>query len=104
VVRSVGDYEVVSDVETPECSLRLIRLGPSREVSVHYHEHSTQIYFGVQGQVEITVNKERRKLSPHESTRVAPFVPHGVRAEGPALVLSISVPPLAPEDQHAIGH
>ncbi|MBI2916423.1 MAG: cupin domain-containing protein [Chloroflexi bacterium] len=102
---SVGNYEVVSHVETPECSLRVIRLGADRKVELHYHERSSQVYFVLAGEVEITINKDPRRLVPQQSARVAPFVPHGVRAaDSSALVLSISVPPLSPEDQHPIGH
>lgn len=102
---SVGNYEVVSHVETAECSLRVIRLGADRQVELHYHERSSQIYFVLVGEVEITINRDHQRLQPQQSARVAPFIPHGVRAaDGSALVLSISVPPLFPEDQHPIGH
>jgi len=101
---AVGNYEVVSHTETPECSLRLIRLGAGRQVELHYHERTTQIYFALMGEVEVTINREQRRLQPHHSARVPPFIPHGIRAvEATALVLSISVPPLARDDQHPVG-
>ncbi|MBI2866172.1 MAG: cupin domain-containing protein, partial [Chloroflexi bacterium] len=72
---SAGKYEVVSRVETPECSLRLIRLGPGRQVEQHFHEHSTQVYFVLSGEVEITVGREQRRLQAQQSARVPPFMP-----------------------------
>jgi mannose-6-phosphate isomerase-like protein (cupin superfamily) len=101
-VAKMGDYEVVSHVETPECSLRLLRLGRAQSVQLHYHERTTQIYFVLEGVVQAIVGTSSRALEPHQSLRIPPRTPHRISSEETALVLSISIPPLHAEDQHPL--
>lgn len=98
----MGAYEVLSHVDLPECSLRLLRLGGEKRVHLHYHEKCTQVYFVVQGTAEVTVGNDTRKLKARESARAPVLVPHGVRSDDRAVVLSVSVPPLDLEDQHPV--
>jgi hypothetical protein len=67
----VGDYEVISHQETPECSLRSLKL--TKDKGVHLHHHHKRI--------------------PRDAL-------HDIRTDGEALVLSISMPPLDASDQH----
>jgi hypothetical protein len=41
----LGNYEVLSHSETPEWSVRLLRLSKDRFVRPHHHRKTTQIYF-----------------------------------------------------------
>jgi len=95
----MGDYEVLRDVRTPECSLRLLRLSPGRRVNLHLHRKTTQIYFVVEGEATVTVAGENKKIGPMESLRIAMDTPHAIGTQSNAIVLSISIPPLRPEDQ-----
>lgn len=100
---TVGRYEVVAHLATPECSLRLIRVSGSSQVEPHYHEKTTQIYVVLEGTAEITIRRRRIRLEPYQTATVAPFTAHGVSSSDTALVLSVSVPPLDPGDQHRVG-
>ncbi len=96
----IGDYEVVSDQETPECSFRLLKLAKDRFVYLHHHHKTTQIYFVLEGAVKATVDDKSVVLKSHQILRIPPDTLHGIRTDAEALVLSISIPPLDPSDQH----
>jgi len=98
----MGDYEVVSYIETPECSLRLLRLGRAQSVQLHYHEKTTQIYFVIEGNVQAMVGTSLKVLEPHQSLTIPPRTPHRISSAETALVLSISIPPLQADDQHPL--
>ena len=54
----MGAYEVVSDLETPECSLRLLKLARDKFVHLHHHHKTTQIYFVLEGIAQASPNPE----------------------------------------------
>ena len=95
----MGDYQVLADVRMPECSLRLLRLSLGRAVNLHVHRKTTQIYFVIEGDAVATVAGENKKLGPMESLRIPIDTPHAISTESTAVVLSISIPPLRPDDQ-----
>ena len=96
----IGNYELVSDQETPECSLRLLKLTKDRFVYLHHHHRTAQIYFVLEGTVGATVDDKPVVLKHHQILRIPPDTLHGIRTDGEALVLSISIPPLDASDQH----
>jgi len=96
----LGSYQVVCNVETPECSLRLLRLTEKDTVRPHHHHQTTQTYFLIQGKAEVTTGNETTLLESYETLRVPIDTVHTIRSIGEALVLSISIPPLDPSDQH----
>ncbi len=99
----MGSYEVPSNVEMPECGIRIIGMSETEAVAQHYHEHSAQVYVVLRGEVEIRVGDHRTLLRPYETLRVPPKTPHSVRPAGrEARVLSLSIPPLSREDNHVI--
>ena len=97
---TMGNYEVLSHTESPECSLRLIRVTRDRSVHIHYHKQTTQIYVVLEGVVKITVGDTMSALRPFETVRVPVEKNHSLSTEEEALVLSISIPPLQRDDQH----
>lgn len=99
----MGDYQVVSDVRTPECSLRLLRLTPGKRVSPHFHRRTTQIYFLLEGSAVVQVGPSLREIGPNQTCRVPPGTAHAISSQVVALVLSISIPPLEADDQHPSG-
>ena len=98
----LGDYEVVSHLETPECSLRLLKLTENKFVYSHHHHKTVQTYFVLEGIAQATVDGEIVFLKPYQILRVPVDSIHSIRAEEAALVLSISIPPLEGTDQHLV--
>jgi len=100
-VKHMGDYEILSHVETPECSIRIIGMKESEQVALHYHEKCAQIYTVLEQEVEVRVGDRTMRLRPYETVRIEKRAHHSVRAvEGSALVFSLSIPPLDGGDQH----
>ena len=99
----MGDYEVLSHVEMPECSLRILSLKATQFVASHLHKGSIQVYTVLERQVEARVGDRIYQLRPYESVRIEKGAVHSVRALGDsALVLSLSIPPLSRDDQHVV--
>ena len=96
----MGDYAVVSHTETPECSLRLLRLTKDKYVRLHHHHKTTQTYFVLDGSIQAAVGSKSVTLQPHQSLRIPTDVLHSIQTDKEALVLSISIPPLEEDDQH----
>jgi len=96
----IGDYEVISYTETPECSLRLLKLAKDKSVHLHHHHKTTQIYFVLEGTVSATVDDKSVVLKPNQILRVPLDALHSIQTDGEAVVLSISIPPLEASDQH----
>ena len=102
-MQDMGNYEVLSHVEMPECSIRIIGLKESEFVASHYHEQSTQIYTVLERTVEARIGERTFRLRPYETVRIERNTVHSVRsAAGPALLFSLSVPPLSRDDQHVV--
>lgn len=95
----MGDYQVLADMRMPECSLRILRLSRGNRVNLHVHRKTTQVYFVIEGDAIATIAGESRKLGPMESLRVPIDTPHALSTESTTTVLSISIPPLRPDDQ-----
>ena len=51
----MGDYELVSHMETPECSLRLLRLTKDKYIQLHHHHKTNQIYFVLDESIQASV-------------------------------------------------
>jgi mannose-6-phosphate isomerase-like protein (cupin superfamily) len=102
--RQLGDYEVLSHQETPECSLRLLRFAKDSSVRPHHHHKTTQTYFVLEGTVQVTVGEETSIIGPHQILRAPVDAVHSLQGTGDALVLSISIPPLQSSDQHVAAH
>jgi mannose-6-phosphate isomerase-like protein (cupin superfamily) len=95
-------YEILSHVSMPECSIRIIRMLKTEQVSPHYHEKCAQIYTVLEHQVEAVVGDHTLRLRPYETVRIEKGEVHSIRALAEeALVMSLSIPPLDRDDQHA---
>ncbi len=51
----MGDFKVVSSVQTEECSLRRLKLERGESVAVPQHRKTTQIYFMLEREVDVVV-------------------------------------------------
>ncbi|MGE5594947.1 MAG: cupin domain-containing protein [Hyphomicrobiales bacterium] len=100
----VGQYELLQDFEAPAASIRVFRVAAGGEgVEPHIHRRSTQFYVALEGRVVIEKDGIETRLEPFEVLSVPPGSMHAARAAGgEAIVLNISVPPLAPDDQVAV--
>ncbi len=95
----MGDYQVLTDMRMPECSLRILRLSPGKTVNPHVHHKTTQVYFVIEGDAMATIAGENKKLGPMESLRIPIGIPHALSTESTTVVLIISIPPLRLDDQ-----
>ncbi|MBI4300274.1 MAG: cupin domain-containing protein [Chloroflexi bacterium] len=95
----IGNYEILSHAETPECSVRLIKVTSERHVQKHYHQDSAQVYVALDGEAVVVVDEDTRILRPYQSIGIPRNACHGVTSHSTALVLSISIPPLRHNDQ-----
>lgn len=102
-MKRMGEYEILSHVEMPECSIRIIGMKEKAHVAPHVHDKSCQIYTVLEQEVEARVGERTVRLRPYETVRIEKGVTHSVRAvDRPALVLSLSIPPLDREDQRLV--
>jgi mannose-6-phosphate isomerase-like protein (cupin superfamily) len=100
----MGTYEILSHVSMPECSIRIIRMHQQEHVAPHYHKNCAQVYTVLEGRVEARVSGQDMQLRPYETVRVEKSDVHSIRTiGGEALVMSLSIPPLDPSDQHTAG-
>lgn len=99
----MGAYEILSHVEMPECSIRIISMEELEGVALHYHESFTQIYTVLRGEVDVRLADQRMVLRPFETIRIPQGAVHSVRPmNGPARVLSLAIPPMKRGDQHVV--
>lgn len=102
-MQPMGNYEVLSHVEMPECSMRIIRMRAGQFVAPHYHQNSTQVYTVLEQGVEAHIGEQRLSLRPYETVRIEKGTIHSLRASDDwALVLSLSIPPMGRDDQHVV--
>lgn len=97
----VGRYAVLADNEAASATVRVFELGEDiGQVDLHVHQRSAQIYVALQGRVVIMREGHESALVPYEALEVPAGEAHAARAAGErAIVMNISVPPLAPDDQ-----
>ena len=102
---AVGIYELLTDFDQRSMSVRVFRLSPGEEqVDLHRHRYSTQVYVALEGQVAVHRDGVETVLAPYQALEVIPGVVHGARAiDEHAVVMNISTPPLAVDDQAPLG-
>ncbi|MCA9821187.1 MAG: hypothetical protein KC470_01185 [Dehalococcoidia bacterium] len=102
----VGIYELLTDFDAPKMSVRVFRLKEGKEhVDLHRHRISTQVYVALEGRAGIMRDGVEEIIEPHHAIEITPGVVHGARAvDGSAVVMNISVPALAADDQAPLCH
>jgi mannose-6-phosphate isomerase-like protein (cupin superfamily) len=98
----VGHYELLQDYEVATASVRVFRLGAaaSEAVESHVHRRSMQIYVALEGSAIIAKDGVDTLIEPYEALAVWAGSTHGARPVGESVVLmNISIPPLAADDQ-----
>ena len=104
VIPTVGDYEILQDFESPAASVRVFAMPVGvGAVGSHVHRRSMQIYVALQGAVAVEIDGVERTLLPYEAIAVWPGSKHCASpVDGDVVLLNISVPPLAADDQLAV--
>jgi quercetin dioxygenase-like cupin family protein len=102
---AVGIYELLTDFDQRSMSVRVFRLSPGeQQVDLHKHRYSTQVYVALEGQVAVHRDGVETVLAPYQALEVIPGMVHGARAiDDYAVVMNISVPPLAVDDQSPLS-
>jgi mannose-6-phosphate isomerase-like protein (cupin superfamily) len=101
----VGNYSLLEDFECPTASIRVIQLKASDErVEPHAHRRSMQLYVVLSGEAVVESDNIERRLEPYTPFAVWPGSAHGLRpVTEEAIVMNISIPPLAADDQAPLG-
>lgn len=97
----VGRYIVLQDFQASGASVRVFELGEETgAVEAHVHQRSAQVYVALEGEVRVLREGHETTIAPYEAIEVPPGQVHAARAAGTrAVVMNISVPPLASDDQ-----
>jgi mannose-6-phosphate isomerase-like protein (cupin superfamily) len=83
---------------TDEQSLAEATLEPGQATERHYHAHTEEIYFLLEGEGEMDVDGERRRVGPGEAVLIPAGAWHQIRAETPLRFLCCCAPPYSHED------
>lgn len=99
----VGIYDILQDFECPTASVRVFRMAsPAEAIGGHAHRRSMQIYVAIEGEAIISIDGVESRLRPFEAVAVWPGAVHSATPAGTeAVLMNISVPPLAADDQAA---
>jgi mannose-6-phosphate isomerase-like protein (cupin superfamily) len=102
--RPVGSDVLLADHALPTASIRVMRITDRESMDQHVHTRSMQIYIALQGTAVITRDGVDDEIAPYETLSVWPQVLHSARPKGAScVVMNISVPPLAANDQHPVA-
>lgn len=103
--KPVGSYQVLQDFVSPQASVRVIRMrGEANSIETHVHAKSAQIYVAIDGRIGIYRDGVEEVLEPYAALVVPAGRVHGARPlDGAAILINISVPPLAANDQSPLG-
>ncbi len=104
VIPTVGEYQILQDFETAAASVRVFAMPfGAGAIGSHVHRRSMQIYVALQGSVAVEIDGVERTLLPYEALAVWPGSKHRASpVDGDVVLMNISVPPLAPDDQLAV--
>ncbi len=97
----VGNYELLEDYETEQATVRVLRMARTAQaVQRHLHNHCTQIYVVLEGQIRVHVDGTETEITPYQAKVIPPGAVHGASPVGEAAVLmNLSIPPLRADDQ-----
>jgi mannose-6-phosphate isomerase-like protein (cupin superfamily) len=81
-------------------SLAEATLAPEQATQRHYHRDSEEIYFVLDGEGEMELDGERRRVVPGDAVAIPPGAWHELRAVGdrPLRILCCCAPPYRHED------
>lgn len=62
--------------EGPGYQVKILTLDPGAAISLQYHDHRAERWIVVEGEAEITIGEERRRLKVHDSVEIPKRVTH----------------------------
>jgi len=77
-------------------SMHLVQI--SGEAAAHHHEHTTELYYILEGTGFIELDGERVPVRPGSAIYIPPGVRH--RAVGKLKLINVPVPPFDPRDEY----
>jgi len=100
----VGNYDLLEDFESDDATVRVLRLAPDgQSIQPHLHERTTQIYVALEGRLRVEVEGQATDLHPYRATVIPAGMAHrAVAIDEAAVLMNISIPPLAADDQIAL--
>lgn len=102
----VGLYQILQDFECPTSSVRVFRMKPGADaIAGHVHHRSMQIYVALEGTVLVDVDGVDTVLKPYDVLPVWAGRRHSASpVDGGAVLMNISIPPLAADDQVPVAN
>ena len=74
------------------------RLAPGQATERHYHARTEEIYFVLEGEGQMEVDGDRRRIVAGDAILIPPGARHQIRAEGPLRFLCCCAPPYTHDD------
>ncbi len=93
--------EIVYEITTKEDNLPFgIAIADIMHSTPHHHKKTVEVYTGVQGDLEVTLDDEPHIIHPGDSIRISPGVVHSAKSLGdePARITVISIPEWSQDD------
>jgi mannose-6-phosphate isomerase-like protein (cupin superfamily) len=88
----LGEY-IVLKIERPEISVNEVtRRGPFEGAGPHFHKEHADVFFILEGELELINGTETLRAGPGTSVVVPPGIVHGFRGPGDARYLNIHAP------------
>ena len=79
-------------------SLAEAALEPGQATERHYHARAEEIYFLLEGEGEMEIDGERRRVGPGDAILIPAGARHQIRAEAPLRFLCCCAPPYSHDD------
>jgi len=79
-------------------SLAEAALEPGQATERHYHARAEEIYFLLEGEGEMEIDGERRRVGPGDAILIPAGARHQIRAEAPLRFLCCCAPPYSHGD------
>jgi quercetin dioxygenase-like cupin family protein len=88
----LGEY-IVAKLELPQISVNeVVRPGPFQGAGPHFHKEHVDVFYVLEGELEIINGSETLRAGPGTSVVVPPGIVHGFRGPGDARYLNIHAP------------
>ena len=88
----LGEY-IVLKIERPEISVNeVVRRGPFEGAGPHFHKEHVDVFYVLEGELEVLNGTETVRASAGTSVVVPPGIVHGFRGPGDARYLNIHAP------------
>jgi len=91
------------NAESKLLDFRISRYAPNAYVQEHVHKVQEQVYYVLEGEGILTLNKEKHLMRPHDYTYVPPGVRHSFTNTGTGGLVFLVVTTPADDEPHPKG-